>query len=61
MKIHTDYWKKPIPTKAYDWSATYDDYDGAEDAGNRHHIGYGETEEEAIADLLENYPCEDGK
>jgi hypothetical protein len=35
------------------WSALDDDtYDGAEDSSNRHDIGYGATEEEAIADLM---------
>lgn len=54
MKIRTDYWRKPIPTSAYDWSAVDDDtYDGAPDSGNRNQIGYGATEEAAIADLME--------
>jgi hypothetical protein len=54
MKIRTDYWPKPIPTNRFDWSAVDDDtYDGAPDSGNRNQIGYGATEEEAIADLLE--------
>ena len=55
-KIRTDFWMKPIPPRQFDWSATYDDYDGAEDSGNRGQIGYGRTEAEAIADLRENYP-----
>jgi len=34
------------------WLAVDDDtYDGAEDSSNRHMIGYGRTEEEAIEDL----------
>jgi hypothetical protein len=54
MKIRTDYWPKPIPTHRFDWIAIDDDtYDGAPDSGNRNQIGYGATEEEAIADLLE--------
>jgi hypothetical protein len=54
MKIRTDYWPKPIPTNRFDWSAVDDDtYDGTPDSGNRNQIGYGATEEEAIADLLE--------
>lgn len=52
MKIRTDYWRKPIPTDAYDWSAVTDNYDGAPDSGNRNQIGYGATEEAAIADLM---------
>ncbi len=51
MKINTHYWAKPIPIRGYDWIATFDDYDGAEDPGNRHMVGYGATEEEAILDL----------
>lgn len=54
MKIRTDYWPKPVPTNRYDWSAVDDDtYDGAPDSGNRNQIGYGATEQEAIADLME--------
>lgn len=49
LKIATDYWAKPIPTRSCDWSAVLDDtYDGSENDP----IGYGETEEEAIKDLL---------
>jgi len=33
------------------WQAIdLDTYDGAEDSGNRHHIGWGSTRDEAIAD-----------
>ncbi len=54
MNIRTDYWRKPIPTDAYDWSAVDDDtYDGAPDSGNRNQVGYGATEAEAVADLME--------
>ncbi len=52
-KIRTDYWLKPIPMRQFDWTATFDDYDGAEDSKSRSEIGYGRTEAEAIADLLE--------
>ena len=53
MNIQTDYWPKPIPTAAYDWSATDSDtYDGAPDSSNRNQVGHGATEQEAIADLL---------
>lgn len=48
MKIRTDFWAKPIPTNIFDWSAVDDDtYDGEGP------IGYGPTEEAAIADLKE--------
>jgi len=49
MKIKTEYWPKPIPTNKFDWSAideaTYD--------GPGCPMGTGATEQEAIADLLE--------
>ncbi len=48
-KIVTHHSRPPIPTKQYDWCAFYD---GEEEAGN---YGYGETEEEAISDFIENY------
>lgn len=52
MKIRTDYVYPPIPIRWFDWSAVDEDtYDGAEDSNCP--IGYGETEVEAIADLLE--------
>jgi hypothetical protein len=52
MKIRTDYDPKPIPIRSFDWCAIDEDtYDGAPDSGNRHQIGYGRTEAEAIADL----------
>lgn len=50
-KIVTEYWAKPIPLRQFDWSAVTDNYDGAEDSGNRGQIGFGRTEAEAVADL----------
>lgn len=51
MKIRTEYWAKPIPIRCCDWVAIDSDtYDGAPDAHCP--VGYGETEEEAIGDLL---------
>ena len=48
MKIVTDYYAKPIPTRKFDWNAVdYDTYDGEGP------VGYGATEAEAIADLEE--------
>lgn len=47
MKILTDYWAKPIPLRQFDWSATTDNYEPGCP------IGYGHTEQEAIADLRE--------
>ena len=52
MKIKTNYEYPPIPIRDYDWSAIDDDtYDGAEDSHCP--IGWGRTEEEAIADLMQ--------
>jgi hypothetical protein len=48
LKIITSYWAKPIPLRQFDWSAVTDDYDGEGCP-----IGYGETEREAIDDLIE--------
>lgn len=49
MNIRTDYWPKPIPPRQFDWSAVdADTYDGPGCA-----IGYGATETEAIADLMQ--------
>jgi hypothetical protein len=50
-KIVTDYWMKPIPSRAHDWSAVTEDYCGC---GECHcPQGSGTTETEAVADLLE--------
>jgi predicted RNase H-like HicB family nuclease len=49
MKIRTS---RCYSDEPYEWSAIDDDtYDGAEDSSNRHMIGFGKTEAEAIADL----------
>lgn len=54
MKIVTSYWQPPIPLRQFDWSAyDADTYDGAPDSGTRGQIGYGKTEQEAIADLID--------
>jgi hypothetical protein len=54
MKIVTSHVYPPIPLRCFDWSAIdADTYDGAEDSSNRSHVGWGATEQEAIADLLE--------
>jgi hypothetical protein len=47
MKIITDYWAKPIPTRDFDWCAMDDNYEGGDP------IGYGATEDAAIDDLIE--------
>lgn len=47
--IATSYWRKPIPNRDSDWCAYYE---GDEEAGQ---YGFGATEDEAIADFVENY------
>jgi hypothetical protein len=50
--IRTSWDYPPIPSREVDWSAYLDGkYDGAPDAGFQP-VGYGRTEEAAIADLL---------
>ncbi len=52
MRIRTTFVFPPIPDRSHDWSAIDEDtYDGAEDSRTRGQIGYGRTEQEAIADL----------
>ncbi|HEY6564210.1 MAG TPA: hypothetical protein VIY86_06915 [Pirellulaceae bacterium] len=46
-KVSTTYWAKPIPIRQFDWEATFADYDLGDP------IGFGRTEEEALADLME--------
>jgi hypothetical protein len=54
MKIKTSFWAKPIPDRRFDWSAIDEDtYDGTEDSGTRGQVGFGATEQEAIAELME--------
>jgi hypothetical protein len=49
MKIKTEYFAKPIPSRKFDWSAIDDDtYDGPGSP-----VGYGSTEQEAIIDLID--------
>lgn len=45
--IRTEYVFPPIPMRQFDWSAVFDNYEPGCP------IGYGRTEKEAIADLLE--------
>lgn len=46
-KIVTKFEYPPIPVRSFDWSAVRDGWDLGE------HIGYGRTEDEEIADLLD--------
>jgi hypothetical protein len=61
LKIRTDFVYPPIPLRDFDWCAVDDDtYDGAPEC--RCPIGYGRTEEAAIADLIEQIAeREDGR
>lgn len=65
MKILTTHDPKPIPLRSFDWSATTDNYDvsyeGPEDGGwvANEPVGYGATEEAAIADLKEQLAEDD--
>lgn len=52
---------KLVTEKDWHWTAVdIDTYDGSEDSGNRAHIGYGDTEREAIADLIQIMEDSDG-
>lgn len=50
-KIITDFVHPPIPDRRFDWQAWYA---GEEDEGMV--VGNGRTEDEAIADLIQNHP-----
>lgn len=56
-RIVTSYWRKPIPTNAFDWEAIDDETYGGEPTDP---IGRGATEAEAIADLLEQLEEREG-
>jgi hypothetical protein len=47
VEVLTSFWLKPIPLRIYDWEATTSNYEPG------HPIGFGATEADAIADLLE--------
>lgn len=49
-KIITNFDHPPIPARNMDWSAVFDDYDGAEDSNCP--VGRGATEKEAVEDLI---------
>jgi hypothetical protein len=46
LKIRTEYQVKPIPLRGFDWEAVLDNYEQGCP------VGFGSTEQEAIADLL---------
>lgn len=48
MNILTHFINPPIPTRVFDWTATNESYEPGDP------IGYGETENAAIIDLLRN-------
>lgn len=49
-KIITNYILPPIPIRQFDWCAYFEDQDESS------RCGYGRTKEEAIDDLLTNFP-----
>ena len=54
--IKTQYVNPPIPSRSFDWMAWDDNtYDGAPDSITRNQIGHGQTEQAAIADLMEHF------
>lgn len=56
MRIITEHVYPPIPIRTMDWRAVTDNYDADCDQDgyfSRDPVGYGPTEIEAIADLLE--------
>ena len=73
FKIITEHVFPPIPVRSFDWSAVWNDYDGADDSNCP--TGSGSTEKEAVQDLVYNmhgketeahrdalaklYPCND--
>lgn len=50
-KIVTYFWRKPIPTDEFDWSAHRDNDEPSDDGQMA--MGYGSTETEAVLDLYE--------
>jgi len=55
VRIATNFWAKPIPLRQFDWSAWYDGDEPNDNGGMR--IGYGETRDAAVSDLLTNHPA----
>jgi hypothetical protein len=56
IRIHTTHVYPPIPIRSFDWSAVDDNYDCDCDQDgffSTSPIGYGATEQEAIADLIQ--------
>lgn len=53
-KIRTDHICPPIPTRFCDWQAVYDNDEPNENGSMP--AGYGNTKDEAIRDLIINYP-----
>lgn len=56
FRIHTSFDYPPIPVRNMDWSAVTDNYEAESDSEgwwSSHPVGHGETEREAIDDLLE--------
>lgn len=54
IRIRTEFIYPPIPDRRFDWVAVDDEtFDGAPDGKTRNDRGFGETEDEAIENLLE--------
>lgn len=56
IKVRTTNVFPPVPSRQYDWSAVTDDYEAECDSEgwwSKHPVGFGPTEQAAIADLLE--------
>lgn len=52
VKVETEYDPKPTPYRGDDWLVCDDNYDGAPDSNNRHMVGAGRTEKEAVKNYL---------
>ena len=53
LNIITEQTTSNLPVRGFDWAAYWEDYDGAPDAPY-HPVGYGRTESDAKADLIES-------
>ena len=61
MRIVSMYTRPAIPLRGFAWSAIDEDtYDGAEDSSTRYVIGWGDTEEAAVNDLMEKLNVDGG-
>ena len=54
-KIITNHVFPPIPQRQFDWAAVFDNYEPG------CHVGYGRTEQDAKADLIEQWEADNGQ